>query len=230
MMKRLAFDVNGVLRDTIGKFKQLYETHLVDTNDVDQIDKTYDIEFSGDTNELAKIEEIHLDNKFTYVIKSDVTSLNLMDHFRFQSKDELYSFMYEEYTMELFGHSPSTEMTTFNTLNDIYYELREKFDLLIVSDEIGKSKPATLFFLAKFGCLLEKVLFFSEVTKENMWNEVDILVTANPDLISEKPEGKTVIKFNTEYNKEVQCGLEISTLSDFNLLLKKITEDYVQNF
>jgi hypothetical protein len=138
--------------------------------------------------------------------------------------------MYEEYTMELFGHSPSTEMTTFNTLNDIYYELREKFDLLIVSDEIGKSKPATLFFLAKFGCLLEKVLFFSEVTKENMWDEVDILVTANPDLISEKPEGKTVIKFNTEYNKEVQCDLEISTLSDFNLLLKKITEDYVQNF
>jgi hypothetical protein len=77
---------------------------------------------------------------------------------------------------------------------------------------------------------LEKVLFFSEVTKENMWDEVDILVTANPDLISEKPEGKTVIKFNTEYNKEVQCDLEISTLSDFNLLLKKITEDYVQNF
>lgn len=230
MMKRLAFDVNGVLRDTIGKFTQLYETHLVDTNDVEQVEKTYNIEFSADTTDLTKIEEIHLEKRFVYGVKSDVTSLKLTDHFRFQSKEELYSFMYEEYTMELFGHSPSTEMTTFNTLNDIYYELRDNFNLLIVSDEIGKSKPATLFFLAKFGCLLEKVLFFSEVTKENMWDEVDILVTANPDLISEKPEGKTVIKFNTDYNKDVECDLEISTLSDFTLLLKKITEDHVQNF
>jgi hypothetical protein len=135
--------------------------------------------------------------------------------------------MYEDYTMELFGHSPSTEMSTFNILNDVYYELREKYDLLIVSDEIGKSKPATLFFLAKFGCLLEKVLFFSEVTKNNMWNEVDILVTANPDLILNKPDGKIVIKFNTEYNKNVNCDFEISTLSEFSVLLNKISENYV---
>ena len=30
--------------------------------------------------------------------------------------------MYEEYAMELFGHAPSTEMTTFNILNDFYFE------------------------------------------------------------------------------------------------------------
>ena len=226
-MKRLAFDVNGVLRDTIGKFQQLYEHNLVDKNDVEEINVTYNIEFSGDTNELTKLEEINPSGSFTYAVKSDVTSLNLMDHFRFQSKEELYSFMYEEYTMELFGHAPSTEMTSFNDLNDIYYALRDKYDLLIVSDEIGKSKPATLFFLAKFGCLLEKVLFYSAITKENMWDEVDILITANPDLIEEKPEGKIVIKYLTSYNKDVKSDYEISTLSDFTLLLKKITEVYV---
>jgi len=221
-MMRIAFDVNGTLRDTISKFKQLYETQLVENNDFESTNKKYNVEFSGETTDLATLEEINLNTPFKYEIKSDVTSLNLMEHFKFQTKDELYSFMYEDYTMELFGHSPSTEMTTFNILNEIYYDLREKYDLLIVSDEIGKSKPATLFFLAKFGCLLEKVLFFSEVTKDNMWNDVDILVTANPDLILQKPENKIVIKYNTEYNKNINSEFQISTLSEFVLLLEKI--------
>jgi hypothetical protein len=230
MTMRLAFDVNGVLRDTIGKFNQIYEQHMIGKNEFESTDSTYEISFSGDTDEVIEMNEKTDVNWFEYKILSPVSSLNLMDHFAFPAKEDLYSFMYEDYTMELFGHSPSTEMTTFNILNDIYYDLREKYDLLIVSDEIGKSKPATLFFLAKFGCLLEKVLFFSEVTKENMWNEVDILVTSNPDLILNKPEGKVVIKYNTEYNKNINCDFEISTLSEFNVLLEKIPGSYVQNF
>jgi hypothetical protein len=135
--------------------------------------------------------------------------------------------MYEEYTMELFGHAPSSEMTTFNMLNDLYYDLREHFNLLIVSDEIGKSKPASLFFLAKFGCLVEQVLFYSQSTKNRLWDEVDVLITANPDLIEECPEDKVVVKYKTKYNNHVKCDLEISTLSDFNLLLNKINKEYV---
>jgi hypothetical protein len=226
-MKKIAFDVNGVLRDTIEKFTQIYDQHMVGKNEFESVETTFDVTFSGDTHEVAEMNEQLINNQFEYKILSPVTSLKLLDHFAFPSKEDLYSFMYEDYTMELFGHSPSTEMSTFNILNDVYYELREKYDLLIVSDEIGKSKPATLFFLAKFGCLLEKVLFFSEVTKNNMWNEVDILVTANPDLILNKPDGKIVIKFNTEYNKNVNCDFEISTLSEFSVLLNKISENYV---
>jgi hypothetical protein len=135
--------------------------------------------------------------------------------------------MYKEYTMELFGHAPSSEMNTFNVLNELYYDLRDEYDLIIVSDEIGKSKPASLFFLSKFGCLLEKVIFYSETTKNDMWNNVDILITSNPDLILNKPEGKIVVKFLRDYNKNIKSELEISTLSDFNLLLKKITKEYV---
>jgi hypothetical protein len=60
-----------------------------------------------------------------------------------------------------------------------------------------------------------------------MWDEVDILITSNPDLILNKPDGKTVIKFTQDYNKDIKSELEISTLSDFNLLLKKITKEYV---
>jgi hypothetical protein len=37
---RLAFDVNGVLRDTIGKFTQMYEKHMIEEKDDDS--KTFD--------------------------------------------------------------------------------------------------------------------------------------------------------------------------------------------
>ena len=219
MMKKIGIEINGVLRDTIGKFTQLYEKHLIDKNDIDLSNPTYSIDLSGNT------EVSLLDEPFKYEILSDVTSLDLITHFSFSSKDELYSFMYEEYTMELFGHAPSTEMLSFNTLNDLYYNLRDKYDLMIVSDEIGRSKPSSLFFLSKFGCLLEKIIFYSEVTKNYMWDDVDILLTSNPDLLLNKPDNKIVIKFITEYNKHIKSEYEIMSLSDLELTIKKIEDN-----
>jgi hypothetical protein len=216
-MKRIGIDVNGVLRDTIGKFSQLYEKHLVESEDEQFLGQTYELDLSGNT----EIIENNL-TKFEYKILSEVTSLDLKNHFNFQNDEELLNFMYEEYAMELFGHAPSTELNTFNILNDIYFELRDKNDLVIVSNEIGKSKPATLFFISKFGCLFEKIVFFSEYTKKNMWNEIDILLTADPILLLEKPSDKKVIKYVTSYNNNVECEFEITSLSEFTELIKKI--------
>ena len=224
-MMRIGIEINGVLRDTIGKFTELYEKHLLDKYQYDSTDKTYEIEFSGDTDEIVGLSE-NLDvNLFEYKILSPVTSLDLEKHFSFRDKDELYSFMYEEYTMELFGHAPSTEMLTFNLLNDIYHNLRDTYDLSIVSDEIGRSKPSSLFFLSKFGCLLEKVFFYSEITKNNMWDSVDILLTSNPALLLNKPSDKIVIKFETEYNRDIISEHSISSLSEFEDKLKILFEN-----
>jgi hypothetical protein len=224
-MKKIGIEINGVLRDTISKFTELYEKHLVDSHLNESTDKTYEIEFSGDTDEVIEFNENIEVNNFEYKVLSPVTSLDLGSHFSFPSKDELYSFMYEEYTMELFGHAPSTEMLSFNILNDIYYNLRNTYDLMIVSDEIGRSKPSSLFFLSKFGCLVEKVFFYSEITKNNMLDEVDILLTANPDLLLNKPDNKIIIKFITDYNKNIKSEYEISSLSDLELTIKKIEEN-----
>lgn len=221
-MKKIGIEINGVLRDTISKFTELYEKHLVDSHFNESTDKTYEIEFSGDTDEVIELNENVEVNNFEYKVLSPVTSLDLGSHFSFPSKDDLYSFMYEEYTMELFGHAPSTEMLSFNLLNDIYYNLRDTYDLMIVSDEIGRSKPSSLFFLSKFGCLVEKVFFYSEITKNDMLNEVDILLTANPDLLLNKPDNKIIIKFITDYNKNIKSEYEISSLSDLELTIKKI--------
>ena len=217
-MKKIGIEVNGVLRDTIEKFTQIYQKNLIDNNQNEFVGQTFKIDISGNTEEITKVEP------HNYEILSDVTSLELTTHFSFKNQDELYSFMYEDYTMELFGHAPSTELNTFNLLNEIYYDLRDNYDLTILSDEIGKSKPATLFFLSKFGCLLEKIVFYSESTKNIIWDEIEILLTANPTLLLTKPVDKILIKFNTEYNKHIDSEYEINSLSEFKGVLEKITQ------
>jgi hypothetical protein len=219
---RIGIDVNGVLRDTIGKFEQLYTKHLVEKNDEEFLNATYRLDLNGNP--------ILIENKiddFDYKKISEVTTLKLDDHFTFKNEDELFSFIYEEYANELFGHTPTTQMTTFNTLNDFYHENRDNNELLIVSNEIGKSKPSTLFFLSKFGCLLEKVVFFSEVTKDDMWKQVDILLTANPSLLLEKHDDKIVIKFETTYNKHIDSEYTILSLSELSQIINKIKENAI---
>ena len=100
--------------------------------------------------------------------------------------------------------------------------MRDENEIIIVSDEMGKSKPATLFFLSKFGCLIEQIKFFNSVTENNILNDLDILLTANPTLLLKKYDKTKVIKFDTQYNKEIKSDYTISSLSEFESKLNEI--------
>lgn len=193
-MKKIGIEINGVLRDTIEKIRQVYEKWYLNTED-----------------------------DFKYEIKTPITSLNLLDFLSFPNgADDVYEFLYQDFPMEIFGHAPSSEISTFNDFNNFYLDFREIYDIIIVSDEIGRSKPATLFFLSKFGCLSETIKFYSEQTIDNLWDNVDILVTANPSRILYKPDGKTVIKYETAYNKDVSCELTIGEFKELNEIIKNL--------
>jgi hypothetical protein len=212
---RIGIEVNGVLRDTIGKFTQLYEKHMISELDNDDQLKTFNIDYSGNTEEISSLVP------FKYEIKGDVESLNLMDYFAFQSDEEYYTFMYEEFAMGIFGHASSTEMTSFNYLNDFYTKNREKHDIYIISDEIGKSKPATLFFLSKFGCLIEKIIFYSEQTKDKILNQFDLIVTSNPEILINYKNRIELVKFETVYNKNINRPNTIVTLKDLDTIIEE---------
>jgi hypothetical protein len=215
-MKKIGIEINGVLRDTISKFIQLYEKNMIEENETENNLKSFDVDMSGNTDLVIEEEN------FKYEIKNEVTSLNLMNHFSFRNEDELYSFTYEDFAMQIFGHAGSSETYTFNDLNEIYLKYRDNNELLIVSDEMGRSKPASLFFLSKFGCQLEKVKFYSNTTINSMWDEVDVLLTSNPNLILEKPKDKIVVKYITNYNKNIKSDYEIEKLKDFDEVLQKL--------
>ena len=213
---RIGIEVNGVLRDTIEKFKQVYEKHLIEKNEDDFVNKTFEIDEFGNEKEKSEV------TNFEYKFLSEVDSLNLMNHFSFQSKEELFSFMFEEFPMHIFGHAPSTEMTTFNLLNDFYLTNRDSHDLVIISDEMGKSKPSTLFFLSKFGCLIESVIFYNQVTSDKILSSFDLIVTSNPDIVINYSDKLTIIKFETAYNKQVKAEHTICSLKELSETLNKI--------
>jgi hypothetical protein len=100
--------------------------------------------------------------------------------------------------------------------------MRNDNDFIIISDEIGKSKPASLFFLSKFGCEFEKVKFYSNSTINSMWDEIDILLTANPALLLNHPSDKKVIKYETDYNSDVELEHKINTIKELEEVLKRI--------
>jgi hypothetical protein len=195
---KIAFDVNGVLRDTFGKMEQVYQKFMIDDY----------IKEEGEED-------------FEYKLNLPVTSYNLLNHFIFKEKDDLYQFLYVDYPMNIFGHAPSISANTFNVMNEIYEELRDEHDIYIISEEIQKSKPATLFFLSKYGVLVENIIFYSKFTEEEVLKNFDVVVTANPELI-EKDIDLKIVKYKTTYNENLTSEFEIETLSDFKELYEKL--------
>jgi hypothetical protein len=198
---RIGIELNGVLRDTLKKIQQEYE-------------KWYLNNPFRDENE---------EDDFKYEVLSELTTLNISNHLKFRSEDELYDFLYKEHTMEIFGHAGSVEPSGLVELNEFYLDMRESHDIIVVSDEIGKSKPASLFFISKFGCLVESVKFYSESTINSLWDSVDILLTANPKLLLNHPKNKIVIKFNTIYNEDIESDFNISSLKELKTKIQEIT-------
>jgi hypothetical protein len=194
---KIGVELNGVLRNTLNKIQQEYEKWYIE-------------------NPFKE------ESEFDYKVISDLTTLKIIEHLSFKDDDELYNFLYKEHTMEIFGHAGSVENSSMMDFNDFYLNMRDEHDILIVSDEMGKSKPASLFFISKFGCLVETVKFYSETTINSMWDSVDVLLTANPQLLLNHPEGKIVIKYNTSYNSDINTEHSISKLKEFEDKIKEI--------
>lgn len=200
---RIGIEINGVLRDTLKKIQEVYQKWYIDNP------------FKEESND-----------EFTYEILSDLKSLDIKNHLKFRDEEEIYNFLYKEYTMEIFGHAGSVEISSIMDFNNFYIEMREDHDIWIVSDEIGKSKPASLFFLSKFGCLVEGVKFYNESTINLMWESIDVLLTANPQLLLNNPKDKIVIKFETSYNNDIQKEHTINSIKQLTEKIKNICKKY----
>lgn len=142
----------------------------------------------------------------------DIKSLDFMQYFDFKTVDDLNSFMYDEVSLELFGHNDQVEdnlMTKFNTfLMDIKDD--EEHEIEIVSREIHRSIPSTLFFLSKLSCRAENIRFVQD--HADYWKGVDILITADPKALDLKPVGKISVKIKTAYNTESSADFELDSI------------------
>jgi hypothetical protein len=189
---KIAIDINGVVRDTLGKAEQVYKKFFID-------------DYVSEEDEES----------FEYSLNLPITSTTLSNHFAFPTEESFYDFFYVDFPMEIFGHAPSVSGNTFNNIDEIYKSLRDSHDVYIISEEMERSKPATLFFLAKYGCLVENIKFYSKLTQESLWDDFDIILTANPDLINNTKKDTQIVKFNKLYNSDANSKLSIDTLEEF---------------
>jgi len=199
---KIAIDINGVIRDTLRKAEQVYRKFFIE-------------DYVREEGE----------DEFEYSLNLPITSTTLSNHFSFPTEESFYDFFYVDFPMEIFGHSPSVSGNTFNVLDEIYKKLRDNHEITIISEEMEKSKPATLFFLAKYGCLVENIRFYSKLTEDKLWDDFDLILTANPDLIKNQKNNTQIVKFNKLYNSEVNSEICIDTIEEFLPSIQKIIEN-----
>lgn len=191
--------IDGVLRNLIQKFNYHYNDAFLDS------------EFENETN---------FEYGITYPIQND----NLLNSYKFQSVDEFEFFTYVEYPIEIFGHAGVSYPTSISDLNKIIYENPQHNITVIGVDEVGKSKPATLFFLSKNGFLGNNIKFIKSSDIEKEWEKCDMWITDSKKIIDVVPEDKKSIKFQTTYNEFFTNEKEITKLTEIEELWSQSLE------
>lgn len=180
----LAIDINDVIRDNMYQFRSVYQRY---------VDGGFDIDLN------------------------DIDTYNMMDHYPFESESELNQFKYIDYAFELYGRAETCDKMLSYTLND-YLEktlrdLDEIPDIILFSPfEIGLTIQSTFSFLAARTIRAREVYF--PIDSATIYDRADVVITAQPSLIENCPEGKCVIKINKPYNKEIEAKYSFNSLMD----------------
>jgi hypothetical protein len=179
--------IDGVLRNTIQKFDYHYRDAYLD--------------------QKRKI-------RLEYGITEPIQNNNILNSYKFQSQEEYEFFTFIEYPIEIFGHAGLSYSTTFSDLNKIIHNNPEHTFTLVGIDELGKSKPATLFFLSKNGFMGNDIKFAKSREIENLWSKCDVWITDSENILQKCPENKIGYKFNTTYNQYFTYKKEITKLTE----------------
>ena len=152
----------------------------------------------------------------------------------FKTRRAYEKFVYEDYSFELFGKCPTCTKKLTEQLNEWAeqtikdIDTDEPIDVMFVSTmEYGASIGNTYFFLSKLGTKIREAYF--PVDSSTIWDRCDVLITANPSLLNNKPEGKTTIRIKKDYNADCHADYDYDTLSLF-LTDDEITEKLLKKW
>ena len=178
-----------------------------------------------DLNDVVRAysEQIsYIYNKYYCESESD-TPHDLMEtpfkSFHFQDfleniKDSTHfkDFLYVEAPQEIFGFADIIEENLDVFINRFVEDVidEEEHELIFLDKGIGKSIPATFFFLAK--TTISANNFKTVRSDEAYWEHCDVLITANPNTLNCKPSDKISIKINQPYNLDSLCDYDYNNL------------------
>lgn len=199
---RIGITVDHVFRNTYGRIVDLY--------------KKYNIE-------IPQIEAEDDELEFTPpVLNLPITSNNLMDHIPFENDEDMNDFIFSEFPFEIFGASKETEDGSMLSFNCWLSELPDNIEVTLISNEVAKTKSATLFFLSKTGFEGNNIKFIDDSI--DIWGICDILVTSS-ETKHLKPLNKKMIIIDRVHNKNLIGDEKYPSLYDFfETNINKITK------
>lgn len=147
----------------------------------------------------------------------DVWTIDFKQIFKFESKKDFIKFVYDDYPYEIYGCAQTMNRNTGSRFSDWVKETEDfdfDIDLTIISTgEYGKTIGSTYYFLNKIGTKVRKINLY--LKPDSVWDEYDVIITANPDILMLKPENKISIKIDTSYNEEVKGDFTFESFLDF---------------
>ena len=192
MALKIAIDVNDVLRDFTRQFANMYKKI---------VDSSFDIAYED-------INDFDFTNIFPFYDNNGNIDTMLLNKFK-----------YEDCSFEIYGRAESMDRMLPSEFNLWTQNTMRNFDddilpeLIIFSPfEMNLSIQSTLSFLARFGIRIRKIVFPIDSLK--MWEECDVMITANPNLIEATPENKISFKINAPYNKGVKGTYNFNSMLD----------------
>jgi hypothetical protein len=214
---KIGIDINEVLRARWLQFDKFYVEEFGEDGVPEKEPYVYDF-FKGykweDKIEETKYlkEDLPDDiNPLDYQV-DEKTGEAPVDHLAFKKEKEkltakeIYNrFMYEDYVFEIHGSAPIMYKQMDLHVEKFYLKYCNHVDFVLKSKENWFSVPPTLFFLSRIFSRFKKYHFVS--SNEEMWDDIDILITTDPEIINGKvPEGKKIIKLERPYNKDLMKG------------------------
>jgi hypothetical protein len=143
---------------------------------------------------LTKIKSVY-EKYYDKEISNPLTIDNLQEELDFKTNDDLIDFLYREAPMEIFGHAKEVDDNFIRNLNSLVMD-NKNHTFTILSDDVGRAIPATLWFLAKYGCMVKNIKFYTRDTVDMLWDDFDLIFTNDEPIINSRPKDKLLYTFN----------------------------------
>jgi hypothetical protein len=219
---RIGIDINEILRSRTLQFNRFYfdefgEDGIPEENDGYVYDlRKYKFEGGIEVEKFLN-EELPDDiSPIDYAVDEEtgeapVDSLAFKKEEKFVSAEEKFNrFLYEDFLYEIFGSAPPMYRDVTLHLDKFVKKYGEDFEILIISKENYFSIPPTLFFLSKIMTRVKNFKFVS--TNEEVWENVDVLLTTDPELLENVPTNKKVVRFIRPYNVDIKAKFTVEQI------------------
>ena len=223
---RIGIDINEVLRSRWKVFDKLFyqefgEEGIPDQPYVYDFFNTYKWNDTSEKTKFLKEPEDMIDDINPQFYQLDENGNSLADSFLFNESEELkltakevYNrFMFQDFCFEIFTAPKMYKQLDLHFKN-FCIDYGDDCEIVIVSKENFFSIVPTLHFLSLIGSRATMYVFTE--SNEEIWDNVDILVTADPELLNNVPDDKYVIKVMRPFNVDINKDFEIMEINDLN--------------